>query len=53
MNSANSRNLMEQAVRAVEQANARIRELEQQASEPIAIVGIGCRFPGDCDTPET
>lgn len=53
MSSANSRNLMEQAVRAVEQANARIRELEQQASEPIAIVGIGCRFPGDCDTPET
>ncbi|KAK0103429.1 hypothetical protein ONS95_005453 [Cadophora gregata] len=22
-----------------------------QSSEPIAIVGIGCRFPGGCDTP--
>ncbi|HEV8316339.1 MAG TPA: aminotransferase class I/II-fold pyridoxal phosphate-dependent enzyme [Vicinamibacterales bacterium] len=52
MNTSDYRNLMEQAVRAVEQANTRIRELEQQTSEPIAIVGIGCRFPGDCDTPD-
>ncbi len=27
-------------------ANLRIGELEEQAFEPIAIVGIGCRFPG-------
>ena len=53
LNAADSRKLMEQALRAVEQANGRIRELEQQSSEPIAIVGIGCRFPGDCDTPDT
>jgi pimaricinolide synthase PimS1 len=27
-------------------ANLRIGELEEQAFEPIAIVGIGCRYPG-------
>src|SRR5436853_74010 len=30
-------------------------ELEQQKKEqePIAIIGIGCRFPGGCHDPET
>ncbi len=29
--------------------NARVQELEQAAREPIAIVGVGCRFPGAWD----
>ncbi|GAA2404741.1 hypothetical protein GCM10010191_10590 [Actinomadura vinacea] len=29
------------------EANDRVRELEGQAGEPIAIVGIGCRYPGN------
>uniref|UniRef100_UPI002455BAAA polyketide synthase docking domain-containing protein n=1 Tax=Nocardia carnea TaxID=37328 RepID=UPI002455BAAA len=24
----------------------RLREVEERANEPIAIVGVGCRFPG-------
>ncbi|WP_410088756.1 SDR family NAD(P)-dependent oxidoreductase [Streptomyces sp. t39] len=33
-------------------ANRRVRELEQRDVEPIAIVGIGCRFPGGVTSPE-
>src|ERR1700754_392011 len=34
------------------QAKRRVRELEDAAGEPIAIVGMACRFPGDITLPE-
>lgn len=40
----------EKGASAVKQALAAVRELkqalEQQTSEPVAIVGVGCRVPG-------
>ncbi|MGW3280026.1 type I polyketide synthase [Nocardia rhamnosiphila] len=33
-------------------ANKHIGELEERASEPIAIVGMSCRYPGEVRTPQ-
>jgi acyl transferase domain-containing protein len=41
---------LKRALSALKKARTRITALEQARTEPVAIIGIGCRLPGGCDT---
>lgn len=49
---AKSSNPEMQALVALRRMKARLETIEQAQHEPIAIVGIGCRFPGNIQGPE-
>lgn len=45
-NSGNDLTALQRAVAALEKMKARIDKTERAANEPIAIIGMSCRFPG-------
>ncbi|WP_445629543.1 type I polyketide synthase [Nostoc sp. DSM 114167] len=44
--------LMQNALLELSALQAKLNTLEHAATEPIAIIGIGCRFPGGVNSPE-
>ena len=51
-NSTANNQRLARALQAIEKLQARVTDLQQASTEPIAIIGLGCRFPGGANSPD-
>ena len=52
MSNLDHRALMKDAVQKIKQLQTQLDTVTQKQTEPIAIIGMGCRFPGSSNNPE-
>ena len=46
------RDRLQRALWALQEMRAKLDELKRARSEPVAIIGVGCRFPGGANNPD-
>lgn len=46
------RKLIQQSLVSIRNLKEQVAKAKQADNEPIAIIGMGCHFPGNCNTPE-
>ena len=49
----NESSLLKQAFLAIQELEGKLESAQRASREPIAVIGIGCRFPGGITGPET